>query len=89
MPEAALSVVDEELGVLNIAVNCAGIANANPAEEMAEDQWDTMIDINLKGVFPNCQAEARPMLEKKSGSIVNIASMSGVIVYRGLQQVHC
>ena len=86
--EAALQTVDNELGELDTAVNCAGIANANPAEEMEESQWDTMIEINLKGIFLSCQAEAQRMLKKKSGSIVNIASMSGVIVNRGLMQVH-
>ena len=86
--EASLQIVDKELGNLDIAVNCAGIANANPAEEMEESQWDSMIEINLKGIFLSCQAEAQRMLKKKSGSIVNIASMSGVIVNRGLQQVH-
>ncbi len=86
--EAALSRVDKELGALDAAVNCAGIANANPAEEMGEEQWDTMINVNLKGIFLSCQAEAKRMLAKGSGSIVNIASMSGVIVNRGLMQVH-
>ena len=69
-------------------VNAAGIANANPAEEMEEAQFQTMMDINLKGVFLSCQAEARAMLRHGRGSIVNIASMSGVIVNRGLSQCH-
>lgn len=77
-----------ELGTLTLAVNAAGIANANPAEDMAESQFQTMMDINLKGVFLSCQAEARAMLKTGRGSIVNIASMSGVIVNRGLNQCH-
>lgn len=84
----AVARAQAELGPLRLAVNAAGIANANPAEEMAEDQFQTMIDINLKGVFLSCQAEARAMLEHGRGSIVNIASMSGVIVNRGLSQCH-
>ena len=79
---------ERELGPLSVAVNSAGIANANPAEEMALDQWQTMIDINLTGLFLSCQAEANAMLAHGRGSIVNIASMSGVIVNRGLSQVH-
>ena len=55
---------------------------------MELDQWQTMMDINLTGLFLSCQAEARAMLARGKGSIVNIASMSGVIVNRGLKQVH-
>ena len=84
----AVSRTEAELGPLTLAVNAAGIANANPAEEMEEAQFQTMMDINLKGVFLSCQAEARAMLKNGRGSIVNIASMSGVIVNRGLNQCH-
>ena len=84
----AVAEVEAKLGSLSLAVNAAGIANANPAEEMAESQFQTMMDINLKGVFLSCQAEARAMLRHGRGSIVNIASMSGVIVNRGLMQAH-
>ncbi|WP_233713186.1 SDR family oxidoreductase [Amaricoccus solimangrovi] len=84
----AVARTEAELGPLSLAVNAAGIANANPAEEMAEDQFQTLMDINLKGVFLSCQAEARAMLAHGRGAIVNIASMSGVIVNRGLSQCH-
>lgn len=84
----AVARTDADLGPLTLAVNAAGIANANPAEEMEEAQFQTMMDINLKGVFLSCQAEARAMLKNGRGSIVNIASMSGVIVNRGLMQCH-
>ncbi|MBB4302657.1 NAD(P)-dependent dehydrogenase (short-subunit alcohol dehydrogenase family) [Rhodobium orientis] len=84
----AVAKTEANLGPLRIAVNAAGIANANPAEEMEEEQFDTLMEINLKGVFLSCQAEARAMLKNGGGSIINIASMSGVIVNRGLMQVH-
>lgn len=84
----AVARTQAELGPLTLAVNAAGIANANPAEEMAESQFQTLMDINLKGVFLSCQAEVRAMLKNGRGSIVNIASMSGVIVNRGLSQCH-
>jgi len=84
----AVASTESELGPLRIAVNAAGIANANPAEEMEEDQFDTMMNVNLKGVFLSSQAEARAMLRHGRGSIINIASMSGVIVNRGLKQIH-
>jgi NAD(P)-dependent dehydrogenase (short-subunit alcohol dehydrogenase family) len=84
----AVTRVETELGPLRLAVNCAGIANAAPAEDMDLAQWQRVIDINLNGVFLSCQAEARAMLPHREGSIVNIASMSGVIVNRGLLQAH-
>lgn len=84
----AVARTEAELGALSLAINAAGIANANPAEEMLESQFQTMMDINLKGVFLSCRAEAQAMLKHGRGSIVNIASMSGVIVNRGLMQCH-
>ncbi|MFB2602411.1 SDR family NAD(P)-dependent oxidoreductase, partial [Rhizobium phaseoli] len=84
----AVARTEADLGALTLAVNAAGIANANPAEDMEEDQYQTLMDINLKGIFLSCQAEARAMLKNGRGSIVNIASMSGVIVNRGLSQAH-
>lgn len=78
-----------DLGPLHLALNAAGIANANPCEDMSEDQYQTLMDINMKGIWLSCQAEGRAMLAHgQGGSIVNIASMSGVIVNRGLSQVH-
>jgi len=76
------------LGALTLAVNSAGIANAAPAETMSREQWQRMIDVNVTGVFLSCQAEGRAMLDNGGGSIVNIASMSGTIVNRGLRQAH-
>jgi NAD(P)-dependent dehydrogenase (short-subunit alcohol dehydrogenase family) len=79
---------ESEFGPLSLAVNSAGIANAAPAEEMSLSQWQRVIDINLTGVFLSCQAEGRAMLNHGRGAIVNIASMSGSIVNRGLLQAH-
>ncbi len=84
----AIDAVEKRLGPLAVAVNCAGIANACPAEEMLLEQWQRMFDVNLTGIFLSCQAEGRVMLPRKAGSIVNIASMSGIIVNRGLLQAH-
>ncbi len=84
----AVAEVERDLGPLGIALNAAGIANANPAEEMATEQYQTLMDVNMKGVFLSCQAEAQAMLQHGKGSIINIASMSGVIVNKGLEQAH-
>ena len=83
-----VSEVEKQLGALTIGMNCAGIANAAPAEEMPYDQWRKVHAINVDGVFLSCQAQARVMLPRKKGAIVNIASMSGSIVNRGLLQTH-
>ncbi len=84
----AVAGVESVLGPLALAVNCAGIANATAAEAMELAQWQRLLDINLTGVFLSCQAEARAMLTRRRGAIVNIASMSGSIVNRGLLQAH-
>ena len=86
--DRAVADLERELGPLDVAVNCAGIANAAPAEAMPPEQWQRMFDVNVTGVFLSCQAEARAMLPRRRGAIVNIASMSGVIVNRGLLQAH-
>jgi NAD(P)-dependent dehydrogenase (short-subunit alcohol dehydrogenase family) len=85
---AAVQRAESELGPLTLAVNSAGIANAAPAEEMPLEQWQRVVDVDYTGVFLSCQAEARVMLPRGRGAIVNIASMSGSIVNRGLLQAH-
>jgi NAD(P)-dependent dehydrogenase (short-subunit alcohol dehydrogenase family) len=85
---AAVEQTQSTLGALTLAVNSAGVANAAPAETMPQQQWQRVIDINVTGVFLSCQAEAQAMLANGGGSIVNIASMSGTIVNRGLLQAH-
>jgi NAD(P)-dependent dehydrogenase (short-subunit alcohol dehydrogenase family) len=84
----AIEVLERDLGPLTLAVNCAGIANAAAAEEMPLPQWQHLLDVNLTGVFLSCQAEGRAMLPRRQGSIINVASMSGSIVNRGILQAH-
>lgn len=84
----AVRAVEDQYGPLSLAVNSAGIANAAPAERMPQEQWQRVYDIDVTGVFLSCQAEAEAMLDHARGAIVNIASMSGTIVNRGLQQAH-
>ena len=84
----AVGRTEAELGPLSLAVNSAGVADAAPAEDMSPAQWQRVVDVDLTGVFLSCQAEARVMLRHGGGVIVNIASMSGSIVNRGLRQAH-
>jgi NAD(P)-dependent dehydrogenase (short-subunit alcohol dehydrogenase family) len=86
--ERAVARVEAELGPLTGALNCAGIHNNAPAEEMSRELWQSLIDVNLTGVFLSCQAEGRAMLRNQGGSIVNIGSISATIANRGLTQVH-
>ena len=67
----------EHFGDLHAVVNNAGIGQWHNAEEVAEEDWDRIMDINLKGVFLCAQAEARVMLDAGYGKIINMASMSG------------
>jgi len=86
--DAAVAEVEAQLGPLSLAVNSAGIANAAPAVDMPLAQWQKVYDIDVTGVFLTARAEGRAMLRHGRGSIVNIASMSGTIVNRGLEQAH-
>lgn len=69
----------EELGRLDILVNNAGITRDNLILRMSDQEWDDVINTNLKSVFVACRAAARPMMRGKFGRIVNIASTSGLI----------
>jgi NAD(P)-dependent dehydrogenase (short-subunit alcohol dehydrogenase family) len=68
----------KELGGIHIWVNNAGIVLRKPAEEIAEEEWDKLIDINLKGTFLCAQAAAKAMMKAgKGGRIINISSIMG------------
>jgi NAD(P)-dependent dehydrogenase (short-subunit alcohol dehydrogenase family) len=79
---AAFDRIEAECGRLDVLVNSAGICVWASAEEMTEEQWDNVLDVNLKGTFLCCQAAGRIMIAQGSGSIINIASMSGSIINR-------
>lgn len=65
----------EKLGGIDILVNNAGIIRRNDSLDFTEEDWDAVIDTNLKSVFFLCQAAARHMVKQGSGKIINIASM--------------
>jgi len=63
-------------GRIDTLINCAGVNRRKPILEVSEEDYDFVVDINLKGAFLLAQAVARSMVERKSGSIVNIASLN-------------
>jgi NAD(P)-dependent dehydrogenase (short-subunit alcohol dehydrogenase family) len=84
---AARQVLQESWGQADILVNNAGIFSNAPAEAMTVADWDRIIQVNLSGAFYCSQVFGAPMIEARSGTIVNIASMSGIIVNRPQPQV--
>jgi NAD(P)-dependent dehydrogenase (short-subunit alcohol dehydrogenase family) len=72
------TVLDEH-GRIDVFVNNAGIVHNIPSEEVPDEEWLAVISVNLNGVFWCCREAGKAMLERGSGSIVNIASMSGII----------
>lgn len=71
--------VAEEFGSLNIVVNNAGIARDGLLMRMSDEDWQAVLDTNLTGVFAITRAAARIMLKQRSGSIVNVTSVIGLV----------
>jgi NAD(P)-dependent dehydrogenase (short-subunit alcohol dehydrogenase family) len=71
--------VEAAYGRADVLVNNAGIASIEPAEDTSAAQWRRVLDVNLTGPFLLCQAFGRRMLVRGTGSIVNIASVAGLL----------
>jgi len=90
-PASVASLVEQALkrfGPIDILVNNAGVAFNTPAEATSDEEWRQVMDVNLNGVFWCCRAVGKQMLERGKGAIVNIASMSGMIVNKPQPQAH-
>lgn len=68
----------EALGHLDVVVNNAGVTRDKLAIALSEDDWDTVLDTNLKGAFAVSQAAAKHMAKRRYGRIINISSVSGI-----------
>jgi NAD(P)-dependent dehydrogenase (short-subunit alcohol dehydrogenase family) len=77
--EAALAAVTGKLERVDILVNCAGRTKRTPTLEVSPEEWNAILDTNLTGTLRACQVFARPMLERGSGRIVNIGSLSSFV----------
>tara|TARA_B110000483_G_C18175134_1_gene534793 strand:- start:243 stop:980 length:738 start_codon:yes stop_codon:yes gene_type:complete len=75
--------VQEDFGQIDVVVNNAGITKDTLLMRMKEEDWDSVIDVNLKSVFNMCKAVARQMLKQKSGRIINMSSINGIVAQAG------
>ena len=77
--EKIFKIVKEEFGFLDVLVNNAGITRDSLLVRMKENQWDEVINTNLKSNFLTVKAAGAMMMRRKKGAIINIASVSGII----------
>jgi 3-oxoacyl-[acyl-carrier protein] reductase len=73
----------KEFGKVHVLVNNAGITRDRLSMRMSEEDWDTVLDTNLKGAFHFIQGLERPMMKQSYGRVVNISSVSGLIGQAG------
>ncbi len=76
---AAVARVIADFGRIDVLVNNAGITRDTLLVRMSEEDWDAVLDINLKGAFLVTKAVAKQMMKQRAGSIVNIASVVGIM----------
>lgn len=69
----------KEFGKIDILFNNAGVSRPAMLWKITEEQWDEVINVNLKGTFNCIQAVAGPMMEQKSGAIINVTSSAGLL----------
>ncbi len=79
--EKMVNLAMEKFGRIDILVNNAGIVIVKPIVELEEEEWDKVIDVDLKGIFLCSKAVAKVMINQKSGKIINISSDSGKTGY--------
>jgi 3-oxoacyl-[acyl-carrier protein] reductase len=77
--DAAMKQVLSTFGRIDILINNAGITRDNLLMRLKEEEWDQVINTNLKGVFLCTKAAVRPMMKQRSGRIINISSIVGVM----------
>ena len=68
--------IEEAVGPVEVLVNNAGVTRDNRMLRATEEDWDIVLDTNLKSVFNFCKAVYRPMMKQRSGRIINISSVA-------------
>jgi 3-oxoacyl-[acyl-carrier protein] reductase len=81
--EACVAEVERDLGPIEVLVNNAGITRDNLLARLSPEQWDAVMDVNLKGAYLTMKAVARGMMKRRSGRIVNITSVVGLVGNKG------
>ncbi|MGY4385569.1 3-oxoacyl-[acyl-carrier protein] reductase [Pedobacter sp. UYP24] len=76
--EQLINTIVDDFGALDIVVNNAGITKDGLLMRMSEEQWDDVINVNLKSVFNVCKAASKIMMKARKGSIINMSSVVGV-----------
>jgi len=80
---ALVSAVEAAFGSLDILVNNAGLTRDNIMLRLKDEDWDAVIDTNLRGAFAATRAATRGMMKRRSGRIINIASVVGLVGNKG------
>jgi 3-oxoacyl-[acyl-carrier protein] reductase len=81
--EAAIAAAESQLGPIDILVNNAGLTRDNILLRLTEDDWDAVLDANLKGAFHTSRAVIKGMMKRRSGRIINISSIVGLTGNKG------
>ena len=74
--------IEDEFGKLDILVNNAGVSITKPSIEVTKEDWNTMFDINIRGVFFSCQEAAKIMIKQQKGKIINVSSIGGIKTFK-------
>jgi len=77
--ESLVKAAVDQFGGIDILVNNAGFTRPAMMLKMTEEQWDEVVDLHLKGAFLCAQAAAKHMIQKKSGKIINVTSVAGLV----------
>jgi NAD(P)-dependent dehydrogenase (short-subunit alcohol dehydrogenase family) len=80
--EAMATAIVADFGKVDILVNSAGIARLNTALDTPDEEWRLVMDVNVNGVYWASRAFGRSMVARNKGSVVNLGSMSGLIINR-------
>lgn len=80
----AVNKIKDHFGTIDILVNNAGIGLAGPAEQQTNELWETMMSVNLNGVYYFCREVGKIMIEKKYGKIINVGSIHSTVAMPGL-----
>jgi 3-oxoacyl-[acyl-carrier protein] reductase len=81
--EAAIAACEQALGPIDVLVNNAGLTRDNILLRLSDDEWDAVLDANLKGAFHTTRAVIKGMMKRRTGRIVNITSIVGLTGNKG------